>query len=135
MRADAYVPYDGGGGFYACDLGEWLLERRLREDFPRLSRTYADFGELRAAVLTSQGFLPMMDRHGADGRSLVGDAAAVVLPPDAYLDRDTAARLVSSLKPHYDRVVLHYFRAADDFDQSVLAEGVVCRRVPTEVTL
>ena len=135
MRADAYIPYEGGGGFVACELGEWLFERRLHEDLPRLSRSYAGFDELRAAVLTSQGFLPTMEGAEPDGLSLNGDAAAVVLQPDAYLDRDTTARIVSALKPRYDRLVVHYFRAADDFDQSALAEGVVCRRVPTEITL
>lgn len=135
MHADAYIPYTGGGGFITCELGDWLFERPLREEIPRLSRSYTDFDELCSAVLTSQGFLPTMDSAGPHGHSLIGDAAAVVLQPDAYLDRDAAARIVSALKPQYDRVVIHYFRAAEDLDPSALAEGVICRRVPTEVTL
>lgn len=135
MHADAYIPYEGGGGFIDCELGDWLIERPLREEIPRLSRSYTDFDELRSAILTSQGFLPTIDDAGPDGHSLIGDAAAVVLRPDAYLDQDAAARIVSALKPRHDRVVIHYFRAAEDLDQSALAEGVICRRVPTEVTL
>jgi len=135
MRPDAYIPYEGGGGFIACEIGEWLFERRLREDFPRLSRSYASFDELRAAILTSQGFLPTTAGAEPDGLSLTGAAAAIILQPDGYLDRETAARIASTLRPRYDRVVVHYFRAADDFDESALAEGVLCRRVPTEIPL
>ena len=76
-----------------------------------------------------------MEGAEPDGLSLTGDEAAIVLQPDAYLDRETIARIASTLKPRYDRVVVHYFRAADGFDESTLAEDIVCRRVPTEVPL
>jgi hypothetical protein len=135
MRADAYIPYEGGGSFLTCEVGPWLFERQLREEYPRLARSYVSFEELRAALLTSQGFLPRRTGEGADGISMAGDTAAVVLPPDVFLDRDAAAAVVSKLKPTFNRVVVYYFRSADDFNQSTLADGVVCRRVPTEIII
>jgi hypothetical protein len=135
MRSDAYIPFGGGGGFIACDLGTWLFERQLREDFPRLNRVYAGFEELRSALLTSQGFLPFANDEGLDGRRLDGHSVAVVIPPEDYLDRAKAAQIASGLKPDYHRVVVYYFRSAEDFDQATLPDGVVCQRVPTEVSL
>jgi len=135
MRADAYLPFAGGGHFVVCELGEPLFERRLREEFPRLSRSYSQVTQLRDALLTSQGFLPLAQGTMPDGRSMYGRGVAVVVPPDIYLEGDRAANIASALKPEYDRVTIFYFRSAADFNPSLLIEGVVCRRVPTEISI
>jgi hypothetical protein len=135
MRADAYLPYEGGGSFITCAVGSWLFERRLREDLPRLATGYSRFEELRSALLTSQGFFPRADETGPDGFSMIGNGVAVVLPPDEYLDRETVADIVAKFAPSYERVTVFYFRSAEDFDQTTLVDGVICRRVPNEVTI
>lgn len=136
MRADSYVPYGGGGGFFTCELGPWVFERKLHEDFARMnSATFFSYDALREAILTSEGFLPVSESDGIDGRSFSGGAVAVIIPPDAYLDSLRAAAVATQIKSKHDRVVIFYFRAAEDFDETVLADGIVCRRIPSEITL
>jgi hypothetical protein len=135
MRADAYLPYEGGGVFVACELGEPLFERNLRAEFPRLNLSYTEFDKLRDAVLTSQGFLPSPPGVVPDGRSLSGHTVAIVIPPDVYLDRERAAQIASTYRPEYDAIVIFYFRSTADFDPSLLGDGIVSRRVPSEITV
>jgi hypothetical protein len=135
MRSDAYLPFKGGGSFLVCKLGTWLFHKKLTEEFPRLNRTFRDFDSLKTALITADGFFPMPREAVVDGRSLYSDSGAVVIPPDEYLDDKRAAEIVSNVKPRFDQLVIYYFRSADSFDPSKISNGVVCRRVPTEMTL
>lgn len=135
MRADAYLPFAGGGGVIVGEMGPWLLQRKVREELPRLNRVYGAFGDLRDALLTAEGFLPLPPDSVPDGRSFSGNGAAVVVRPDEYLDGERAAEITSTLKPGFDRVTIYYFRSTEEFNPTLLMEGVVCRRVPMEITL
>ncbi len=135
MRDDAYIPYEGGGSLVVCRVGEWLFERRRDEDFPRLNRDYLPNPDISNAILTSQGFMPFIKQPDVNGISLTGTAAAVVIPPDSYLDNDTAAQVASNVGDKFKRVVILYFRAADDFKEEILSDRIVCRRIPTEIAL
>jgi hypothetical protein len=135
MRSDAYLPFAGGGGFFAGEIGQWLFRRKVREDMPRLNHAYNDFSALRDAVLTAQGFFPRNQGAFPDGQAFFENGAAVVIPPDEFLDVGRAAEIASTLKPQYDRVTIFYFRSAEEFSPSSLMEGVICRRVPTEIVL
>jgi hypothetical protein len=132
MRRDAYIPFQGGGGFTACKIGEPILERHRNEDFPRLcSEHYAGFNRMRGAILTSQGFIPVQGQD-FDGHSPLNDSVAVLLTPAEYLTLEVASDVASRLSRH-QRVTLFYFRAAPDFDETMLADGIIARRVPTEL--
>ena len=131
MAADAYLPFEGGGGFTTCRVGEWLFEQNDREDFPHMNRSFADPNGLVAAVLTGQGFLPDADDPyagtGSDG------SRAVVVPPEEFMTPELASRLVSAADA--GRLTIFYFMASDEFDPSLAPASVSYRRVPAEVAM
>ena len=131
MSADAYIPFDGGGGFRTCRVGDWLFEQSDQDDFPRMNRAFSDGGTAASVVLTTQGFLPDSDD------SLVGSAPdgsrAIVIPGDEFMTPELASGLVSSTSA--DRLSIFYFMASDDFDPSLAPPHVTYRRLPTEVAL
>jgi hypothetical protein len=131
MSSDAYLPFEGGGGFTTCRVGEWLFEQGDREDFPHMNRSFADPKDLASALLTAQGFLPRGDDPftgmGIDG------SRAVVVHPDEFMTPELAARLVSASNGR--RLVILYFMASDEFDPSLAPTSVSYRRVPAEVAM
>jgi hypothetical protein len=133
LRADSYIPYLGGGSFVAARLGEWLLERPRGHDRPHLNRSaYSTAEALRQAVLTAEGYLPIAGDL-VHGRSFDGRSAAIVVSPNDYVTPLQAAQWASGLAENYERLVVYYFRASDDFDPKLGTSRVVFKRVPTEL--
>lgn len=133
MRADAYIPFYGGGSFVTADLGPVVYERRLGDDLPTLSffSNDTDGQPLEEAVLTAHGFLPLDGDFS--GRSLDGSTGAIFVDPEEYLTPEKAAEFASRLLESYERGLILYFRASEDFDASRLSTQVVSVRVPFEV--
>ena len=131
MAADAYLPFEGGGGFTTCRVGDWLFEQDDREDFPHMNRSFTDPNDLAAAVLTAQGFLPDADDPFAGTSS--DWSRAEVVPPEEFMTAELASRLVSASGGR--RLTIFYFMASDDFDPSLAPTSVSYRRVPAEVAM
>lgn len=134
VREDSYIPYEGGGSFATARLGDWVFERSPSEEFPRLNtRGYAEPRLMAQAVLSAEGFVqvddPIVSGVRADG------AAVVVIPPDEYLTTHRAAEIASQLVERFDRALVLYFMADEDFDAGLRPEGISYRRVPTEVSV
>ena len=135
MRTDAFIPYEGGGGFASARLGDWLIERAPDEDFPRLNReAVQEAAAAMSLVLTAEGFVPS-ESDEVDGVSLDGRSAAIVIPPDQFLSPERLAEIVSKTVGDFQRVSVYYFRATDDLDPLALEGPIVLRRVPSELTL
>lgn len=133
MRADAYVPYDGGGSVVRTKLGEPLLELNRGEDFPTLRKGLAG-SDLYQSILTAEGFLPTAEIP-LGGVAIDGTSIGVVIPAEEFLTPERAGEIVSALARTDRRLTIYYFRASEDFDAALLAEGTIVRRVPNEVTL
>jgi hypothetical protein len=134
MRADAYIPFDGGGAFSTARLGSWLIERHKRDDLARLNlQSYSDPKELGRVLLATEGYLPAQSdmTHGVSLRD--GTCAAVVIPSDEYLTAELASEWVERLMASYQSITLYYFRCSSEFDPSALPAGVSSRRVPFEL--
>lgn len=134
MRADAYLPYEGGGAFATARVGDWLIERRKGEDLAALNwATYDDPVALRYALLTAEGYLPA--NPDADfGIAFVDPAsAAVVIRADQFLTMELAGEWVTRLTGQYSAVTLYYFRCSTDFDPAALPVGVTSKRVPFDL--
>jgi hypothetical protein len=133
MRGDAYIPYDGGGSFVIAEIAPWLAERRFGEEFPVINRgEYTNPDKLRSALLTAEGYIPVPDGP-ADGISFDGRSIAIYISPSEFLTPEMAAERYDAVDDGARRKVIYYFRASDDFDQSVMPDGFVSRRVPMEL--
>ena len=134
MRADAYIPYEGGGAFATARLGEWFVERHKREDLPALnSKAYADPARLRLALLTLEGYVPATpeSEYGIGFRDL--SSAAVVIASDQFLTMELAVEWVNRLSGQHPNITLYYFRSSTDFDPSALPSSVASKRVPFDL--
>ena len=136
LRKDAYIPYEGGGAFDCYRLGEYLVEFRPDEEYPLLNPSWVagDFGELRRAILTAEGFLPTREEGAAvDGVAFDGRAGAVVLGLGEFLTQAAVAGICSRGE-RYERLIVYYFRSADDFDPERVSRNVVFKRVPMDLS-
>lgn len=134
MRADAYIPYEGGGSFASARLGDWLAERHKREDLSALNwKSYTDPNRLRLALLTMEGFVPATPDadYGISFRDL--SSAAVVIPGDQFLTMELASEWVTRLSGQHPRVTIYYFRSSTEFDPMALPAGVAAKRVPFDL--
>lgn len=134
MRADAYIPYDGGGSFTTARMGEWIVERRKREELATLNLSaYGDPEVLQRGILTAEGFVPT-SLTMTFGISLRDEgAAAVVIPSDQFLTTEVASEWIGRLLGQFTSVTIYYFRSSADFDTSVLPVGVTSKRVPFDL--
>jgi hypothetical protein len=131
LPKDAYIPFEGGGGFIQGRVADWLFEQGQREDVPRMNRAYRDPAALATAILSCQGFLPTVE-DPYRGLSPSG-ACGVIVPPDVYLSPELAATLVSEIAS--SSLTIFYFMSSDDFDAAAAAEGTTYIRVPAEIGL
>jgi hypothetical protein len=106
-----------------------------QDEFPRLVRNgFKSADSLIQAVLTSQGFLPVLENGDLIvGRAVGGREEAFVLRPEVFLDRNLAADLVS--RASTKRTIVYFFRCEDDFDQAEFTAGVSFRRIPMDLAL
>jgi hypothetical protein len=133
MRKDAYIPYEGGGGFWTGRLGEWIVERDRRDDLSALNLdAYPESQALACAILTAEGYLPV-DGEVYGVSAFQHSASAVVVPPSEFLTPELAAQWVGRLSERYTSLALYYFRSSADFDPTMLAGGVSAKRVPFEL--
>jgi hypothetical protein len=133
MRKDAYSPYEGGGGFRTGQLGEWIIERGRRDDLSTLNvEEYSKHEDLGHAILTAEGYIPV-DGEPYGVSAFQHSSAAVAVPPDEFLTLELSAEWVGRLSERFSSVVLYYFRSAADFDPTLLADGVIAKRVPFEM--
>jgi hypothetical protein len=133
---DSYIPYDGGGSFWHLSLEEPLAEVRFGEDFPTLNQDWVrkPFDQLRDAILSADGHLPLISKEGIHGETLDGIGAAIVLMPQEFLDQSRVAEICSSIPDRYQRLIVYYFRSAEDFDSERASRKVVFKRVPMDLT-
>ena len=97
LRADAYIPYEGGGDFFMASVGEWLVGRGASDDLPTLnSGAYKDSASLLRAILTLEGYLPIGEELGL-GVSYDGKGLAVVLGPAVFLTPEAAANFLADV--------------------------------------
>jgi hypothetical protein len=135
MRSDAYIPYEGGGSFYAAQVGDWLVERNRRDDFATLnSESYSTQQDLCRSLLTLEGYIPAPDQDVTSGTSIRdASAVAIVVPSNQFLTSELAAAFVDRLLGKYKTVAIYYFRCSADFDPNALPAGVTSKRVPFEL--
>lgn len=133
LRADGYIPYEGGGSFATSELGEWIVRRHHRDEFAELNTDmYEDLSALIDAVLTGEGFMPVPDEPGLGKHFVDNDRLAYVLPPDEYLTPEAAASAVAKFGTR-GRGTLFYFRASPDFDSQDLPTGIIAKRIPFDL--
>lgn len=131
LRTDGYIPFDGGGAFAVCRVGDWVIKRKRAEDFAEINNDSYQRDSLRSAILTVQGYLPVRGK-AAIGKSFIGDdRMSIVLEPDQYLTPEFASSFVSDFGS--SEATIFYFRSSEDFDPSDLPSGVLCKRVPFEL--
>jgi hypothetical protein len=131
MRADAYIPFDGGGSFSSARLGDWIVARRKDEDVAELNVAAYHRENLSEALLSAEGFVPGPNGVGVS----ISDqnSAAIVVPENEFLTSELASDWVSKAEGKYATFSLYYFRASDDFDASTLPIWASAKRVPFDL--
>jgi hypothetical protein len=135
VRADAYLPYVGGGTCRVLHLGAVVAEQMPPFECPQLAAEWPTSAtEITQAVLSLEGFLLHAEGGLPHGLSADGRAAAVVLQPGEFLSRQAASEFVTLLCSQYERLVIYYFRSTDDFDAGQFrSRDVVFKRVPMDL--
>ncbi len=130
-KRKAFIGYGGGGAIRVMSLQAPFAEKFAGEEYPRFTANCPrKTMELRAAILTSEGFLLEEQGSAVHGVSVDGRIAAFVLGADEFLDNMRVADIWSSVEGRYDKLVIHYFRSTESFDGQHMAAEVVCKRVP-----
>ncbi|MBX7135120.1 MAG: site-specific DNA-methyltransferase, partial [Fimbriimonadaceae bacterium] len=133
VRQDYYIPFEGGGGFKLCRVGEWLFRRRLEEDIATLNLdAYSSPDRFIAAMLTAEGYLPIEGQSNA-GLSLDGSRRCVVVGPDEFLTPDLASDV--ALQANGIHTTVYYFRASEDFNPALAPDQLYYRRVPVDLVV
>ena len=104
MRADAYIPYGGGGAFASARLGDWFVQRK-KPELPALNlKSYSDTIQRGLALLTVEGYIPATPDadYGISFRDF--SSAAVVIPADQFLTMELVSQWVTRLLGQYQTV-------------------------------
>ncbi len=133
VRADDYIPFEGGGGFAVAEVGPWLLAHEPGLDYPKLNAdAYGPDTDLQRAILSLEGFV-QSDEDPKLGIAHDGRAGAVVLEPGEFLTPEVAAHWASVSAADFATFTIYYFRSSADFEPGSLKDGLLCRRVPYDL--
>lgn len=135
LRADAYLPFQGGGSLRLLHVGEVVAEQTPPFEYPSLLASWPVVpGDITQAILSLEGFLLHPEGGMPHGISADGHSVAVVLQPDEFLDRQKASGCVTELTGRHSRIVVYYFRSAADFDVTEYrGRDVSFKRVPMDL--
>ena len=126
---------DAHGSFLFYEVGSAIGHYDPRLDFPTLSSA-APFDAARLhGVLTAEGFITPPDDFPYDAISFDGREAAMILPPEAFLDRETLSEAISSLPTSLLRLHIYYFRSMDELRLDELRERLVLKRIPVDISI
>lgn len=113
-------------------VGDPVASLERGDEIPTLNPEYPS-SKLPAAILAAEGFIPATGSANIDGVSFTGDECAIVLEPEEFLNPSSLAEIASNVPSDFDRVVVYFFRSANDLEVS-FDERLVLRRVPMDLS-
>jgi len=136
ISEDRYIPFDGGGSALFMQVADPIAVRTAIDEYPQLTSFALALSDtdLRAAILSAEGFVPAHDRF-VHGWALDRRRAAHVVASTDYLTLELLSELAGWAEASRTQLDLFYFKCEENVESSTRSEQICLRRVPMDLRL